>query len=137
MWDISWTTLILLILASYRLTRLIVFDEILSFMRRPFVEERFETDESGMIYAVVDEKGGRFHAFMRKLLTCYWCVGIWSAAFWLPLICSFRTLCFRLCFCWPLPERRASLNLMSKGESSARPLPIVLCCADPESRRPD
>ncbi|CAH8772530.1 DUF1360 domain-containing protein [Paenibacillus dendritiformis] len=81
MWDISWITLILLILASYRLTRLIVFDEILSFVRRPFVEERFETDESGMMYAVVDEKGGRFHTFMRKLLTCYWCVGIWSAAF--------------------------------------------------------
>ncbi|GAC41505.1 DUF1360 domain-containing protein [Paenibacillus popilliae] len=81
MWDISWITLTLLILASYRLTRLIVFDEILSFVRRSFVEERFETDESGMMYAVVEEKGGRFHTFVHKLLVCYWCVGIWSASF--------------------------------------------------------
>ncbi|MCM3338194.1 DUF1360 domain-containing protein [Paenibacillus sp. MER TA 81-3] len=80
MWDISWLTFMLLFLASYRLTRLIVFDEITAFLRRPFVEERFHTDETGAIYAVIDEKGGRFHAFMRKLLTCYWCVGVWSAA---------------------------------------------------------
>ncbi|MBN3523170.1 DUF1360 domain-containing protein [Paenibacillus apiarius] len=80
MWDISWFTFVLLFLASYRLTRLIVFDEITAFLRRPFVEERFHTDETGAIYAVIDEKGGRFHAFMRKLLTCYWCVGVWCAA---------------------------------------------------------
>lgn len=72
-------TFILLFLACYRLTRLIVFDEITSFIRRPFVEERFETDENGMMIAVLDEKGGKFHQFMRKLLTCYWCTGIWSA----------------------------------------------------------
>ncbi|MBG9736800.1 DUF1360 domain-containing protein [Paenibacillus alvei] len=80
MQDITWLSFILLILASYRLTRLIVFDEITSFIRKPFVEERFHTDENGTIFAVIDEKGGRFHAFMRKLLTCYWCTGVWSAA---------------------------------------------------------
>lgn len=78
--QISGLTFTLLILASYRLTRLIVFDEITSFIRRPFVEERFHTDENGAMYAVIDEKGGCVHSFIRKLLTCYWCVGVWSAA---------------------------------------------------------
>jgi hypothetical protein len=68
-----------LILASYRLTRLIVFDQITSFIRRPFLEEQFVDDGSGSIIAKIDEKGGRFHAFMRDLLTCYWCVGVWSS----------------------------------------------------------
>lgn len=72
-------TFILLFLACYRLTRLIVFDEITSFIRRPFVKERFEHDENGMLVAVLDEKEGRFRTFMRKLLTCYWCTGMWSA----------------------------------------------------------
>lgn len=81
MQEISWLSFTLLILASYRLTRLIVFDEIASFIRRPFVEERYHTDENGAVFAVIDEKGGRFHAFMRKLLTCYWCTGVWSAGF--------------------------------------------------------
>ncbi|SYX85644.1 DUF1360 domain-containing protein [Paenibacillus alvei] len=81
MHNISWLSLTLLILASYRLTRLIVFDEITSFIRKPFVDERYHTDENGAIFAVIEEKGGRFHAFMRKLLTCYWCTGVWSAAF--------------------------------------------------------
>lgn len=79
MWPISWLTFILLILASYRLTRLIVFDQITAFIRRPFLEERFVDDGSGSIIATIDEKGGRFHTFMRELLTCYWCVGVWSA----------------------------------------------------------
>jgi len=79
LWHIPWITFILLILASYRLTRLIVFDQITSFIRRPFLEERFEQDESGFVVAKIEEKGGRFHAFMRDLLTCYWCVGVWSS----------------------------------------------------------
>lgn len=79
MWDISWTTLFLLFLAVYRLTRLIVFDQITSFIRRPFLEEVFSEDENGRIVALVHEKGGRFHTFMRNLLSCYWCVGIWCS----------------------------------------------------------
>lgn len=79
MWNLSWMTLILLILAVYRLTRLIVFDQITSFLRRPFLEEVFTEDENGRIVALVREKGGRFHTFMRNLLSCYWCVGIWCS----------------------------------------------------------
>ena len=75
-------TFVLLLLANYRLTRLIVFDEITSFIRRPFIkEEEFVTDENGMLISVMEEKKGGFQRFMGKLLSCYWCTGIWSAVF--------------------------------------------------------
>ncbi|MGZ9584748.1 DUF1360 domain-containing protein [Paenibacillus marinisediminis] len=74
-------TFILLLLASYRLTRLIVFDEITSFIRRPFIKEQYVTDESGKLMSVMEEKGGWFHTFMGKLLSCYWCMGVWSSVF--------------------------------------------------------
>nr|WP_232243153.1 DUF1360 domain-containing protein [Paenibacillus sp. GSMTC-2017] len=71
--------LIVLILACYRLTRLIVFDDITSFLRKPFLEEQYKTNEDGKIVAVIEEKGGVIRAFFRRLVTCYWCVGIWSS----------------------------------------------------------
>lgn len=92
LWDLSWMTLFLLTMAVYRLTRLIVFDQITSFIRHPFLDESFEVDENGLTVAVIEEKGGPFHTFMRNLLTCYWCVGVWSSiaivlAYWfIPVI---------------------------------------------------
>jgi hypothetical protein len=90
-------TFIILVLASYRLTRLIVFDQITSFIRRPFFNERFQENENGIIVAVIEEKGGRFRAFMRDLLSCYWCVGIWisiviTAAYFLFPVISFPVM---------------------------------------------
>lgn len=79
LWQMSWMTFILLVMASYRLTRLIVFDQITSFIRRPFVNERFQEDKNGLTVAIIEEKGGVVRTFMRNLLTCYWCVGIWSS----------------------------------------------------------
>ncbi|MCG7410382.1 DUF1360 domain-containing protein [Paenibacillus sp. ACRRX] len=80
MWSLNVMTFIILFLASYRLTRLIVFDEITSFIRKPFLEEKIIKDEKGALMAVIEGKGSKFHTFMRKLLTCYWCTGIWAAA---------------------------------------------------------
>ncbi|MCU6710700.1 DUF1360 domain-containing protein [Paenibacillus sp. J5C_2022] len=76
---LTWLQLAVLVLAAYRLTRLLVFDEITAFLRRPFLEESFQQDEEGRLVAVVEEKGGRIRSFFRYLLTCYWCMGIWCA----------------------------------------------------------
>ncbi|MFZ7945818.1 MULTISPECIES: DUF1360 domain-containing protein [Bacillaceae] len=73
--DISWMTYIMLILASYRLTHLIVFDKITEFIRRPFMKKvQVETDEGPKTKEVPASMFG-------YLLKCYWCAGVWSAIF--------------------------------------------------------
>lgn len=71
--DISGMTYIMLILASYRLTHLIVFDKITEFIRKPFVKiVKVETDAGTLTKEVPTSMFG-------YLLKCYWCAGIWSA----------------------------------------------------------
>ncbi|WML49892.1 DUF1360 domain-containing protein [Neobacillus sp. PS3-34] len=72
---VSWMTYIMLILASYRLTHLIVFDKITEFIRRPFVKKvKVETENGTKSKEVPTSMFG-------YLLKCYWCAGIWSAIF--------------------------------------------------------
>ncbi|MED3563785.1 DUF1360 domain-containing protein [Bacillus xiapuensis] len=71
--DISWITYIMLILASYRLTHLIVFDKITEFIRKPFVKKvEVKTEEGTKSKEVPTSMFG-------YLLKCYWCAGVWSA----------------------------------------------------------
>ncbi|MEH7117642.1 DUF1360 domain-containing protein [Neobacillus vireti] len=73
MTDISWMTYLMLILASYRLTHLIVFDKITEFIRKPFVKKvKVETNEGTTTKEVPTSMFG-------YLLKCYWCAGVWSA----------------------------------------------------------
>lgn len=63
----------MLILASYRLTHLIVFDKITEFIRKPFLKEKKITKDGHQITKKIpDSKLG-------YLLNCYWCAGVWSA----------------------------------------------------------
>jgi hypothetical protein len=82
---ISWLDLLILVLASYRLTHLIVFDEIAAFIRNPFVRVSFVSDEAGQIQRQIEILGTGWRYGMGVLLSCYWCVGIWSAAFFVLL----------------------------------------------------
>ena len=69
--------LLVLGLAVFRLTRLIVFDKIMEPFRRPFFTEIEEKDEQGKveIYLIPKEKGIR--SWIGELLSCYWCTGFW------------------------------------------------------------
>jgi hypothetical protein len=60
----SWINLILVVLASFRLTHLLVFDKIAEPLRKP-------------IESV---------PFLGSLITCYWCTGIWVSAFLVLLV---------------------------------------------------
>lgn len=74
MGNMSWMTYVMIILASYRFTHLIVFDKITEWLRDPFLRKK----------RVIDAEG---HASTKKvptsmfgyLLSCYWCAGVWSA----------------------------------------------------------
>ena len=60
--------------ATFKAARMVAHDEVLSFLREPFVEgEAHEGDEKPI------EDGGARQA-LGELLTCSRCIGIWAAA---------------------------------------------------------
>ncbi|MDE1451435.1 DUF1360 domain-containing protein [Bacillus sp. GM2] len=71
---LSWLTFTMLILASYRLTHLIVFDKITEFIRKPFMKKKQTVDEQGHVETKKVPKSN-----FGYLLNCYWCAGIWCA----------------------------------------------------------
>jgi hypothetical protein len=79
--DINLFEFIILSLASFRVTRLVVFDKITEFIRSPFFDEVEETAEDGTIEVYYVPKSTPFKKFFGELLSCYWCTGIWSSAF--------------------------------------------------------
>jgi len=72
---------ILLALAAFRLTRLLVYDQITAFIRRPFHREVEETEPDGSVVTYIEIKGKGLRSWIGELLSCYWCTGIWCAAF--------------------------------------------------------
>ncbi len=77
---LTWLEFFLLSLAVFRLTRLIVFDTITDFIRRPFHEIAFEELEDGTTSPYLEIKGKGLRHWIGELLSCYWCTGLWSAA---------------------------------------------------------
>ncbi len=82
---LSWFQLVILILASFRLTRLIVFDEITAFLRAPFFSVSYETTPSGQVIRNIDIHGKGWRYAAGLLLSCHWCVGVWSSIFLVSL----------------------------------------------------
>ncbi|RSD29431.1 DUF1360 domain-containing protein [Mesobacillus subterraneus] len=76
----SWFDFCLLILASFRLTRLIVYDTITGFLRAPFHETVEEITEDGQTETFIEIKGSGLRYWIGELLSCHWCTGIWSSA---------------------------------------------------------
>jgi hypothetical protein len=88
----------LLILATFRLTRLFVYDKITRFLRDAFFHREEEYTQEGVTYY---RKAERTYGPMRtayELLICPWCFSIWAALFvayayfldknifWLPIL---------------------------------------------------
>ncbi|WP_185806870.1 DUF1360 domain-containing protein [Bacillus sp. HMF5848] len=75
MTQITWLQYLMVILASYRLTHLIVFDKITEKIRDPFMKlTTFHTPEG-------DKRKKIPKNLFGYLLNCYWCTGVWSAIF--------------------------------------------------------
>lgn len=77
--NLNWLDLFLLTLASFRLTRLIVFDTITQFIRRPFLEIVDEVLPDGTTTSYLQIKGTGIRNFFGELLSCYWCIGFWCS----------------------------------------------------------
>lgn len=78
--NMNFFTFLLLSLAVFRLTRLIVFDKITEFLRSPFFDEIEEVNENGEVEIYYIPKKSGWRHFFGELLSCYWCTGIWAAA---------------------------------------------------------
>ncbi|WP_079508129.1 DUF1360 domain-containing protein [Mesobacillus jeotgali] len=78
---VSWLEFCLLVMASFRLTRLIVYDKITEFLREPFHNFVEETLEDGTTETFIEIKGTGLRYWIGELLSCHWCTGIWSAVF--------------------------------------------------------
>jgi hypothetical protein len=72
---------IAIVLACFRLTRLLCFDVITEWMRKPFYYIIEEEQEDGTIEEYVEAKGTGLRKFIGLLLSCYWCTGMWCAIF--------------------------------------------------------
>jgi hypothetical protein len=92
--DIDFFVLILLGLSAFRLTRLLVFDKITEFIRKPFLNEVEEIDEYGKIETYLVPKDGKIKGFMGELLSCYWCTGIWASIGLCALYLIYPTVAF-------------------------------------------
>lgn len=77
--DIPWMEFFLLILASFRLTRLVVFDQITEFFRKFFLDEVEEQNKEGQTEVFIVPKSGKIRGFLGELISCYWCTGVWVA----------------------------------------------------------
>lgn len=77
----NWLDFFLLVFASFRLTRLIVYDTITEFLRKPFHETIIETLEDGSTETYIEIKGDGLRYWIGELLSCHWCTGIWSTSF--------------------------------------------------------
>ncbi|BBU38790.1 MAG: sporulation protein [Bacillaceae bacterium] len=75
-----WFSFALIALATFRLTRIIVFDKIASFLRAPFITIVEEKAETGETVSFFRPKGKGLRLWIGELLSCYWCTGIWCAA---------------------------------------------------------
>lgn len=76
-----WFEFFLIAFATFRLTRLLVYDRITAFIRNPFHEVREETELDGTVVEVFYVKGNGLKRFIGELLSCHWCMGVWCAAF--------------------------------------------------------
>lgn len=69
--------LVLLSLTCFRLTRLIVYDDITMFLRSPFFIVEEDTDEKGQLAMFYVPYPSGLRGWIGSLLSCYWCTGIW------------------------------------------------------------
>ncbi|MEN9338261.1 MAG: hypothetical protein RIQ41_575 [Candidatus Parcubacteria bacterium] len=78
---VSFFDLTLITLASFRLTRLFVYDKITKFLRDLFQHSEEEYTQEGVTYT---RKVERTHGPLRtayELLVCPWCFSVWAALF--------------------------------------------------------
>ena len=84
---VSWIHLLILTLASFRFTRLVMYDEITSFIRAPFLTMTTDYDDNMEITHNIEIKG----TGIRHRNGSYYCLVTGVQVYGLPLLLSFFT----------------------------------------------
>ncbi len=79
--DLSVFEFIILSLAVFRLTRLMVYDQVAQFIRDLWLDLREETRTDGVIMVHRTKPVKGFRRLMADLFGCPWCIGVWAALF--------------------------------------------------------
>ncbi len=77
--SISFFDLSLIVLATFRLTRLFVYDKITRFLRDAFFVSSESYTEEGVTYFGKKENTNGQMRTIYELLTCPWCFSVWAA----------------------------------------------------------
>lgn len=70
---------VLMALAAFRVTRLVVYDKITRWFRELFVQKRYIFDERGDAYVELIPYQSGLMRTIHDLLGCPWCIGFWSS----------------------------------------------------------
>ncbi|MBA3788817.1 DUF1360 domain-containing protein [Patescibacteria group bacterium] len=76
--SISFFDVLLLILASFRITRLVVYDKVTRFFREWFVQKK-EVSREGKSWVEIIPYTHGLRGTLHELVNCPWCIGMWSA----------------------------------------------------------
>lgn len=76
---ISFFDALLIVLATFRLIRLFVYDKITRFVRDLFMRYEEVYSEQGVTYLEAHQPGGGPLRTVSDLLACPWCFGVWAA----------------------------------------------------------
>ena len=77
--EIGLFDLSLIVLATFRLTRLFVYDGITQFIRDWFLDKKVLAGTDGELVVVRSKPLSGFRRTASELLSCPWCFGLWAA----------------------------------------------------------
>lgn len=77
----TWLQIILMALAVFRLTHLMIYDTITEKIRLLFLEEKNATNGAGEASWYYEPKGRGIQRFIGGLLNCHWCLSVWISIF--------------------------------------------------------
>jgi hypothetical protein len=78
--DVTPFEFFILVLAVFRLTRLVVYDTVSQFVRDLFLDTT-TVEENGVVYVDRKKPARGFRRLVADLLSCPWCVGMWASTF--------------------------------------------------------
>lgn len=71
---------VILALAVYRVTHLFLYDSIMQPLRNIFMEWEVKKVDTNPPIIYITIKEGRIRSFIGRILSCYWCSGVWFSA---------------------------------------------------------
>lgn len=75
--DVSVFAFIIMALAAFRLTRLVVYDSIAWWFRDLFFDKEKRSQKNGLFTVIRTKPMKGFRRKMVELICCPWCVGVW------------------------------------------------------------